>query len=76
MDILPFMGILIVLLFMFNSGLYIIQINRYLASDDALFPYEQGLMPMFVAGMLKEYYLLLGDAGDMNIFRNPSSYND
>ena len=53
LDILPFMGILIVLLLMFNSGLYIVQINRYLAGDDTLFPYEEGLMPMLVAGILK-----------------------
>ena len=52
-DILPFMGILIVLLLMFNSGLYVIQFNRYLANDDTLFPYEEGLMPMLVAGILK-----------------------
>ena len=77
-DIGGFIIILFLMLCLFASALYMLQINRiinpeydYKGQEMLIFPFEpNGSMPeLWFASLVAQYKLLLGEFGEYNLFR-------
>lgn len=68
-DITSFMIILIIVLFALGTSLYLLQVNRiysWTSEEDLLLPFNSN-DSLFYSTMLYQYYIALGDFGDMNL---------
>lgn len=71
-EIRNFMFVLVSLLFMFGSGLYLIQINRMSphVQDSQIYNFDgETDKSLFFYSMFRQYFILLGDFGDMQLSR-------
>ena len=82
-EVKNFLIIVLVFVVMFQSGIYMLQINRIVSSQkDAdqqlIFPFEDddGLQSLWIASFINQYFLLLGDFGSVNIFRSSEGLED
>lgn len=67
------MLVLMSLLFMFGSGLYVIQINRMSPQMEEMqiYNYDSDTnSSLFAFSMFRQYFILLGDFGDMSLKRS------
>lgn len=72
-EIRNFMLVLMSLLFMFGSGLYVIQINRMSPQMEEMqiYNYDSDTnSSLFAFSMFRQYFILLGDFGDMSLKRS------
>ena len=80
-DIKNFMGVLILFLFMFFAGFYMIQLNRieppyYGGKSEVFIPEDGDNGWVFSSGVLGMYYLVLGDYENMNLVRNYDDFGE
>lgn len=78
-DIKDFMLVLVLFLMTFYAGLYMIQLNRieppYYDGKVAVFNPEGSNGYLFAHGILRMYYLVLGDFGDVNLIRSFENFD-
>ena len=78
-DIRYFMLVLLVFLMTFYSGFYMIQLNRieppYYEDKEAVFSSDGSNGWVLFHGILRMYYLVLGDFGDVSLTRSYENFN-
>ena len=79
-EIKHFMAVLSSLILMFQSGFYMLNLNRLsLRNQDentGLYSFDENQDTLYGAGVISQYIMLLGDWGDMNLKRSYEGYGD
>mmetsp|Transcript_22870 Transcript_22870/g.30478 ORF Transcript_22870/g.30478 Transcript_22870/m.30478 type:complete len:319 (+) Transcript_22870:261-1217(+) len=77
-DIRHFLYVLLSIMFMFHSGFFLLGINRIASEDineEPMYPYDEDQAPLLGSSILNQYFLLLGDFGNMNLMRGYGQYS-
>ena len=78
-DITNFMYVLLAIMFMFSSGMHLLQINRItypMYDKEPVFRYDDDQGTLFGEGLFNQYRIMLGDFGLMTFNRKTEGHDE